>query len=581
MAESVAEREPARRPEDPFDELRSLIIGPEQRELLELHSHLNDSTLQTQAVASVLPDAFALRARDPKLSGAVAPMVEDAITASVRRNPQPLADALFPVIGPAIRKAIQHTLASMMESFNRSVEHSVSWRALRWRVMAWRTGKPFAEIVLLQTLEYRVEQVFLIHAESGLLLQQASVAGAAAQDADQVSAMLTAIRDFARDSFNVAGNDSIEGLRIGDMDVLVEQGPLAILAAVVRGTPPQSLRAVFQEALESVHRQFAPEIRAFRGDASSLAPARPLLDACLVSQARAPKRRTVFRPVLVVATLLLLAIGVWSFLRWRDTQRWNAYLERLNAEPGIAVLASGRRGGRFFVAGLRDPLARDPAALVAGTELSPASIDSRWEPYQGLHPAFVTARAADLLKPPPGVTLAFQDGTLTASGSASERWIAESERWAPAVAGVRQFHHAGPDPATVLQQRLEAATILFARGESRIEPDQQVTLSQIRTLLAELDDTLAVRGRRATVQIHGFTDIDGPDALNATLSQSRANVVIAAIDAREFASIDFSARGEGSSVPAGPGNGESAKERDRRVSLHVVFADGARGSGIR
>ena len=131
MAESVAERAPERRPEDPFDELRSLLVGPEQRELLELHSHLHDSSLQTQAVASVLPDAFALKVHDAKLSGAVAPMVEEAITASVRRNPQPLADALFPVIGPAIRKAIQHALATMMESFNRSVEHSLSWRALQ------------------------------------------------------------------------------------------------------------------------------------------------------------------------------------------------------------------------------------------------------------------------------------------------------------------------------------------------------------------------------------------------------------------------------------------------------------------
>ena len=32
-------------------------------------------------------------------------------------------------------------------------------------------GKSFAEVVLLNTLRYRVEQVFLIHAESGLLLQ--------------------------------------------------------------------------------------------------------------------------------------------------------------------------------------------------------------------------------------------------------------------------------------------------------------------------------------------------------------------------------------------------------------------------
>ena len=54
--------------------------------------------------------AVELRTNDPHLKRALAPTIEDAITASVRRNPRPLADALFPVIGPAIRKAIAATL---------------------------------------------------------------------------------------------------------------------------------------------------------------------------------------------------------------------------------------------------------------------------------------------------------------------------------------------------------------------------------------------------------------------------------------------------------------------------------------
>ncbi len=56
-----------------------------------------------------------------QLAASLAPLVEDAITSSVHRNPQPLADALFPVMGPAIRKSIEHLLASMMEAFNRGV----------------------------------------------------------------------------------------------------------------------------------------------------------------------------------------------------------------------------------------------------------------------------------------------------------------------------------------------------------------------------------------------------------------------------------------------------------------------------
>src|SRR5262245_46407999 len=269
MADSLVERRPPGRSgangtgatpthadDDGFAELRSLLVGPEQRELMALHEHVFDPSVQVRDVSRVLPDAIALRASDPQLTKALAPSLEEALTTSVRRDPRPLADALFPVMGPAIRRAITHTLAAMMESLNRTIEHSLSWRALQWRWTALRTGKPFAEIVLLNTLEYRVEQVFLIHSETGLLLQHVSHDGRAGQNADQISAMLTAIRDFISDSFRTTGGDTVDALRVGDLALVMEQGPRATIAGVVRGTPPYALRTTFQVALESIHRQF-------------------------------------------------------------------------------------------------------------------------------------------------------------------------------------------------------------------------------------------------------------------------------------------------------------------------------------
>jgi OOP family OmpA-OmpF porin len=108
-------------------ELRLLLLGPEQQSLRALEARLDDPATQARDVSRVLPDAIRLRDKDPQLTRALAPSVEDAITASVRRDPRPLADALFPVIGPAIRKAIAHTLSGMMESFNRCCRPSTSW----------------------------------------------------------------------------------------------------------------------------------------------------------------------------------------------------------------------------------------------------------------------------------------------------------------------------------------------------------------------------------------------------------------------------------------------------------------------
>jgi len=144
-------------------------------------------------------------------------------------------------MGPAIRKAISSALSGMIESFNQTLSYSVSVRGLRWRLEALRTGKSFAEVVLMHTLLYRVEQVFLIHKKTGLLLQHVSAVPGAVQDADMVSGMLTAIQDFVHDSFSSRRSDELETLQVGDLTVWIEQGPLAILAGVIRGNAPSDV----------------------------------------------------------------------------------------------------------------------------------------------------------------------------------------------------------------------------------------------------------------------------------------------------------------------------------------------------
>jgi OOP family OmpA-OmpF porin len=572
MGESVA----GRSKDESFAELRSIIVGPEQRELRALQEHVRDPGIQTRGVSRILPDAIALRSNDPQLTRALAPSIEEAITASVRRDPRPLADALFPVIGPAIRKAIAHTLSAMMESVNRSVEHSISWRAVQWRWTAFRTGKPFAEIVLLNTVQYRVEQVFLIHAETGLVLQHVTADVGVTEDPDQVSAMLTAIRDFVRDSFKAGGGDSLDDIRIGELKITIDQSPHAILACVVRGTVPHNVRVSFQGALESVHRQFGPEIKAFRGDAAPFERTRPILETCLVTQYRPSEGKGSYRRWLLVGAVLLLAVGVWATLRLLERQRWERYVDRLSAEPGLVVVDSGRRDGRFFVTGLRDRLAEPrPQEIAADVGIAADRFVARWEAYQSLSEKFVHARATDLLRPPAGVTLTFNeaDRVLTASGTAPERWIADSERLGPAVAGVSRFVYDGPPRDVRLKNEIESLSVLFPKGLSTLLPAQQAVLRRVVTLVRELDDTLRVRGRRVNILVSGHTDADGSDTLNGPLSFARASVVRDALLGLSLDTVDVAGEGMGSTAPIAAGGTEEEKERNRRASFRVQIID--------
>jgi OOP family OmpA-OmpF porin len=344
-------------------------------------------------------------------------------------------------------------LEQMLLSVNRSLEYSISPRGLAWRMESIRTGRPFAEIVLLKTLEYRVEQVFLIHKESGLLLGHATLLPGQAENAPVVSAMMNAIQDFVRDSFRVGGE--LHTFEVGELTVRVEQGPHALLAGVVRGTVPQDIGNQFQDALEVIHLRFREAFQQFQGDASAFEPTHPILERCLETRfktdqprqnqrnSRRARRQVPRWPFITLGLLAAAGLGFWWYTNQIDMNRWEAYINRLQSEPGLIVLSQGRTGNRFVVRGLRDPLSASPAALLDGTGVDPARVGASWTPYQALEPRLVLARARAALLTPDTVTLTLKNDVLMARGQASLGWLLRARNLAPTLPGVRELDEQG------------------------------------------------------------------------------------------------------------------------------------------
>jgi outer membrane protein OmpA-like peptidoglycan-associated protein len=555
---------------DGLDELRDLLVSPEREAIESLRARLDDPALRARELAAGIPDALA-HCDDDRLSEVLTPPVESALTRSVRRNPRPMAEALFPVMGPAIRKAITHALSGMIESLSRTLEHSVSVRALKWRLVAWRTGKSFAEVVLLNTLVYRVEQVFLIHGSTGLLLQHVVADSVSAQDADMVSGMLTAIRDFARDSFGGRAEDTLETFRVGELNGVVEQGPHAYLAAVVRGATPPDLRATLQHAIETIHLQFTDELEHFGGDAARFEDARPALQECLEAQYRDTDEPRSYRRWWLAGGVVLVLLATWGGVRWVDRMRFDRYVAALDAQPGLVVVGTRREGGRFVVMGLRDPLAPDPASFVAASGLNAGDVTGHWRLYQAMDPRLAVPRATAVLRPPPGVVLTMRGETLVAAGEAPLSWIRDAELLARTVPGVRQFDPGGLQNAELreISRRLEAARVQFVRGTADLVPGQEAALDTMIQELRQLDARAREAGVRYRVVVTGHTDADGPPERNLALSQERAASIIAALPRDELTALEFDARGMGATEPVSAGTTEEDKQRNRRVAVRL------------
>ena len=279
-------RSPPRAPPQTLEDLRPLIIGPEQARIDELERRLAQDL--DSMVADVLPKTVvASRKQGDALAWAFEPLLDRSVREIVRKDPAGFADAISPAIGPAIRAAIARAIQVMVQRVNEALSHSLSVRGLRWRVEAARSGRPYAEIVLLRTLVYRVEQMFLIQRETGLLIRHQTAADVPDQDPDQISAMLSALETFTHEAFREDAR--LERFRVGELEGWVEQGPSAILVAIVRGTAPEKYEVVLRAALERAHLEYGEALVDFRGDVAPLAGVGELLSDCLQEKHEAPR----------------------------------------------------------------------------------------------------------------------------------------------------------------------------------------------------------------------------------------------------------------------------------------------------
>ena len=280
------------RPIDPrLEQLRTLLVGREIEVLSRLSEVVEDPEQLAGAVGRVLPTAIALASSDARL-GRCWPRLwrrpRRARSGAIRGR---WSIFCYPLIVPAIRKSIGETIDETFQSLNESLKHSLTWRGLRWRWEAWRTGTSFAEVVLKHTLVYQVEHVFLIHRHTGLLISHVAAEDAAGQDPQLVSSMLVAIQDFVRDSFSGAEHQGLDTVRLGELWLWSEPGPFATLVAVIRGNPPEGLHEQLRSVLSRIHDERPHALESFDGDSSGFADVEAQLRECAALGQRAPRAR--------------------------------------------------------------------------------------------------------------------------------------------------------------------------------------------------------------------------------------------------------------------------------------------------
>ncbi len=411
-----------------LDELRQIIVGDNTEQLSALKDRIESVEERTRDVSEVLAPAIdATMRRDDSLIQALSDPVSESLKRAIRVEPDAYAEILYPAIAPSIRTAIAQAISSMLATINKTIESATTVGGLKARFKSIRTGVPYAELLLRQSLLFRVEHLYLIDRDSGLLIGECGAEDEGLMDSDAVGAMFSAIQSFVQDSFSGREDDRLTDFKVGEHTIWIAHGPNAMLACVILGDPPAALKIRLYETLESIRIRYAEQLQQYDGDASQFARLDDYMQPMLQSQLREEelpeeKPKLQMGPLLVYLAIAAV-LGYLIFQALDRESKLSTLHHYFDAAPGVVVTKANWQDGKIVVEGLLDPDAILPLKTLSAHGIEQEKLQLNLTPFRSLETEMELRRFEKELNPPEGIELSVENGELNLSGHASVVWL--------------------------------------------------------------------------------------------------------------------------------------------------------------
>ena len=363
-------------------ELRNIIVGEQQEELLLLRNRLEEARMDSTKLAEILPEALELS------SSGSGEFVTKMSFKAIQDDPHGFAEVLFPALVPAISLMITSSTKALTRRINTTIESTTTAQGLKWRMEALRTGESYSDVVVRKTLDYRVEQLFLLKPDSGILIEYLVNEDIGSLDSDAIAAMFSAIQSFVNDSFNSDEHDRLNQISVGDVNVWLVHRPGVTLACVVRGSIPFELRDKLDAVQDEIFSRFAPKIKDFDGSQSSILGIKELLEPCLQLKMKSEyqnenKKSAIGSFVLLFCMIALL--GFWIFSGFQKAKMRDDVENLLFVTPGIVTTAVEWKGGKLRVSGIQEAGAEIPFEKLKKQNIDIEKIDFSIKTFNSFH----------------------------------------------------------------------------------------------------------------------------------------------------------------------------------------------------
>ncbi|MDO6568195.1 OmpA family protein [Alteromonas sp. 1_MG-2023] len=525
-----------------LDKIRALILGQDDKYVQEILKR--DAK---EVVGGIVSEALHEREnKDGSVNKVLVPLVEKSLHRSIEANSDKIVGTLYPLVGTLVRKAVSSFLVDFVERTNALIENSLSPKSVSWRFKAWQSGVRYSDYVASQVYQYQVQQLFVIHRETGTLLHTISSDPERSKDADLISSMLVAINDFVADAFQSQENEAeneLGEIKTGDFTLLIKIGPQAILVAAVVGSVPPDIRSRLQQALEEFHQFYQVPLLEYQGDSAPFAGCETLLNDCLISakkdDEKGEKKRLLGGVIIAIVILLL---GYLVFLRI-DLSILQNSIRDLTPPPGIVLTDTAVKDGKVQIRLLRDPHMQSSLEWLENKDIEISKVLIHEEAFVSLQKNVVRDKIAALIAGTAGITASYDESdALFLSGTLAVNELGEFTRELRAIPGVAQFKpnltgidiadsiSANTDEidAVIIKElvaRISSTHLTFAIAQENLDSGQIAVLERVGKELLQLQALAKQLNLSVAVFILGASDNSGSPARNMALSKLRANNV--------------------------------------------------------
>ncbi|OLF71489.1 flagellar motor protein MotB [Alteromonas sp. W12] len=539
---------PSELSDNSLDKVRELLIGRDDKFVQEKLNR-DAKGIVTNVVSEAL---FERETKDGSVNKVLVTLVEKSLHRSIEANSDKIVGTLYPLVGTLVRKAVSSFLVEFVERTNALIENSLSPKSVSWRFKAWQSGVRYSEFVASQIYQYQVQQLLVIHRETGTLLHSISSDPDKEKDADLISSMLVAINDFVADAFGVTSTESeneLGEIKTEDFTLLIKIGPQALLVAAVTGSIPPEVRGKLQQALEDFHQFYQQPLLTYEGDNAPFDGCETILSDCLISERKEGEGKKSNRLIgALVLLVIFFALAVLSFMRL-SLSILKSDLHELSPPPGIIVTDTYVSNGNVHAKVLRDPVATSIEQWFSDNNIDAERVTVIEEPFVSLKPSVVERKLEKLVSDYP---LSESESLLIKKGD-DHSFIISGTVFTPTAINFTQQINAIPGISTVnvdttalnvkaayqidnaelqkaalnrLVNKVSSQNVLFATNQEALS---EVQLAKLEPLANDIKQLLTLADKTKTVVsivVMGASDNSGSSARNRALSQKRAENVV-------------------------------------------------------